>query len=178
MHDKILDAIEFAMKAHEGQKRKYTGEPYIVHPLEVACIVAEYNEDPWVIMAAILHDVVEDCDVTFNDIGWVFGLRVAQYVGWLTDVSRPSDGKRSIRKRLDCEHISIAPMEARMIKVADLIHNTSSITEHDPSFAKLYMSEKRLLLKYLGYSAGKYKEIMDRACKQVSDYFDKEVANG
>ena len=65
---KLKKAIEFATKAHEGQVRKYTGEPYIVHPLEVAEIVKTVEHTEEMLMAAVLHDTVEDTDTTIEDI--------------------------------------------------------------------------------------------------------------
>jgi hypothetical protein len=75
-----------------------------------------------------------------------FGTDIATLVGWLTDVSKPEDGPRWYRKKLDREHTAAAPAEAQTIKLADLISNTKSIMAHDPKFAKVYLEEKRLLL--------------------------------
>jgi (p)ppGpp synthase/HD superfamily hydrolase len=98
------------------------------------------------VAAAWLHDVVEDTGCTFNDIHMGFGIDIATLVGWLTDVSKPEDGPRWYRKKLDREHTAAAPAEAQTIKLADLISNTKSIMAHDEKFAKVYLEEKRLLL--------------------------------
>lgn len=148
----VHKAQVFAIAAHAavGQKRKYTGEPYIVHPAEVARIVASVpGSTPDMVAAAWLHDVVEDTGVTFTDIHMNFGIDIATLVGWLTDVSQPHDGNRAHRKAIDREHTSRAPAEAMTIKLADLISNSKSIMEHDPAFAKTYLEEKRLLLEVL-----------------------------
>ena len=139
-------ARTFASRAHRGQVRKYTGEPYINHPVEVADIVRRHNGSPEMIAAALLHDVVEDTDVTLDDIRSEFGESVANLVADLTDVSRPEDGNRATRKAMDREHTAQASAAAMVIKAADLISNTSSIVEHDPSFARVYLKEKRALL--------------------------------
>jgi len=145
-----IRAFTFALKAHEGQKRKYTGEPYIVHPIEVAYIV---NNVPGatkdMVAAALLHDTVEDTDVTIKEISKEFGYLVASYVDWLTDVSKPEDGNRATRRKLDREHTAKAPPEAKTIKLADLTDNSKSILEHDRKFAKIYLKEKLLLLDVL-----------------------------
>lgn len=146
MDNLILLARTFASRAHRGQVRKYTGEPYINHPVEVADIVRRHNGSPEMIAAALLHDVVEDTDVTLDDISSEFGESVANLVADLTDVSRPEDGNRATRKAMDREHTAQASAAAMVIKAADLISNTSSIVEHDPSFAKVYLKEKRALL--------------------------------
>jgi (p)ppGpp synthase/HD superfamily hydrolase len=138
----------FATAAHAavGQTRKYTFEPYIVHPAEVASIVATVPHTEAMIAAAWLHDTVEDTGVTIEVIRAEFGAEVAELVGWLTDVSRPEHGNRAHRKALDRAHSAMAPAEAQTVKLADLIANTRSIVAHDKAFAKTYLEEKRLLL--------------------------------
>lgn len=145
----VARARIFAIAAHSaaGQVRKYTGEPYHVHPAEVARIVSQAGGTPEQIAAAWLHDTVEDTAVTIELIRTEFGDKVAELVGWLTDVSSPKDGNRAARKAIDRAHTAAAPPEAKMIKLADLISNTKSIVEHDEAFAKVYLEEKRLLLQ-------------------------------
>jgi (p)ppGpp synthase/HD superfamily hydrolase len=89
---------------------------------------------------------VEDTGCTFTDVHMAFGIDIATLVGWLTDVSKPEDGNRAVRKAIDRAHSAEAPAEAQTIKLADLISNSRSIMEHDPAFAKTYLEEKRLLL--------------------------------
>jgi (p)ppGpp synthase/HD superfamily hydrolase len=151
MMNTVERARIFATAAHAavGQTRKYTGEPYVVHPIEVSEIVASVGGTDAMVAAALLHDVLEDTDVTFDVLEAEFGLEVAELVLWLTDVSKPEDGNRSTRKALDRQHSAAAPAEAQTIKVADLISNTRSIVAHDPGFAKLYLEEKRMLLEVL-----------------------------
>ena len=76
----VSKAIVFATKAHEGQFRKATKIPYILHPMECAVIISGMTTDEEMIAAALLHDTVEDCDVTIEDIRREFGSRVAQFV--------------------------------------------------------------------------------------------------
>lgn len=150
--DVVRKAQVYAMAAHASVKqvRKYTGEPYIVHPAEVASIVASVpGSTPDMVAAAWLHDVVEDTGCTFTDVHMAFGIDIATMVNWLTDVSRPEDGNRATRKAIDREHTAQAPAEAQTIKLADLISNSRSIMQHDPEFARVYLEEKRLLLEVL-----------------------------
>jgi (p)ppGpp synthase/HD superfamily hydrolase len=150
--DLVHKAQVFAIAAHSavGQKRKYTGEPYFVHPAEVARIVAEVpGSTPEMVAAAWLHDTVEDTRVTATDIHMNFGPEVAVLVSWLTDVSKPEDGNRAHRKAMDRAHTAEAPAEAQTIKLADLISNSKSIMQHDPAFAKTYLEEKRLMLEVM-----------------------------
>lgn len=149
MHGLIRKAKEFATHYHFGQTRKYTGEPYIVHPEEVARLVESTGASVEQIAAAWLHDTVEDCNVTLGEIKHHFGWKVEELVRWVTDVSRPEHGNREHRKFLDRMHLSRAPDEAQTIKLADLISNTRSIVAHDPQFAITYLAEKRKLLEVM-----------------------------
>ena len=127
-------ALKFATIAHADQKRKYTGKPYIVHPIEVMQIVSTVEHDEAMLAAALLHDVVEDTDIDLDTIRDVFGDDVASLVDDLTDVSKPEDGNRKVRKALDREHSAQASARAQTIKLADLISNSSDILENDPKF--------------------------------------------
>ena len=144
-------ARQFAAEAHGSidQRRKYTGEPYIVHPIAVAEIVRSVPHTEEMLAAALLHDVVEDTPVSIEEIETEFGPVVAELVGWLTDVSRPSDGNRKKRKHLDLLHTAKSPPEAKTIKLADLIDNTLSISRYDRSFWPVYRREKEALLQVL-----------------------------
>lgn len=141
----------FATAAHASvsQLRKYTNEPYIVHPAEVVSIVASRPHNSEMLAAAWLHDVVEDTGVPVTLIWSEFGSVVASYVNWLTNPSKEEDGNRERRKSIDREFIRNAPAEVKTIKLADLISNCSSIVQHDQKFAKTYLEEKRLMLEVL-----------------------------
>lgn len=145
----ILKALDFATKAHEGQKRKYTGEDYICHPISVANTVSKYiPNNPIAHVIALLHDTVEDTDITLQDIYNEFGYKVMKGVYYLTDCDK-STGNRKTRKMIDNIRLSSAPPIIQSIKYADLIDNTPSIAKHDPKFAKLYLQEKRELLEVM-----------------------------
>ena len=152
MSSLVYKAQVFAMAAHGaiGQKRKYTGEPYIVHPAEVVQILKTAGvTDPNMLAAAWLHDVVEDTAVTRQDVLSVFGPVVMTLVWQLTDVSTRADGNRERRKTLDRLHTELAHPEAKSVKLADLISNTRSIVMYDPNFARVFLKEKALLLEVL-----------------------------
>ncbi|GBQ53553.1 HD domain-containing protein [Komagataeibacter sucrofermentans] len=144
MTDLISRTDAFAAAAHASidQRRKYTGDPYIVHPRRVAQTVKEVGARDEVIAAALLHDVVEDTPVTLDEIRAAFGEDVAALVEMVTDVSRPKDGYRKVRKAMDRDHLTEASAEGQTIKLADLIDNTASITRYDPGFARVYMRKK------------------------------------
>ena len=119
-------------------------------------------------MAAVLHDTVEDCDVTLDDIVSHFGPVVADLVEQLTDISVPEDGNRAFRKAMDRDHSAQASAQGMTIKIADLLDNTKSITEHDEHFAKVYMKEKALLLQVLDKAD---KILLEKAQKKVDKWF-------
>ena len=112
----IARAQAFCIAAHAaiGQRRKYTGEPYHIHPLEVSAIVSRTPGcTQEMIVAALLHDVVEDTHVTLDLIARQFGTVVAAYVEQLTDVSEPFDGNRAARKAIDLAHTAKASPSLR-----------------------------------------------------------------
>ena len=154
MNNLVEHARDFADRAHRAvnQTRKYTGEPYINHPTAVMRLLETHSSEAVADAqraAALLHDTVEDTEVTIAEIEQHFGAEVAELVGWLTDVSRPDHGNRAARKAVDRAHTAAAPAEAQTIKLCDLISNTRSIVEHDEKFARTYLAEKRLLLEVM-----------------------------
>jgi (p)ppGpp synthase/HD superfamily hydrolase len=146
----IQEALMLAIRAHDGQRRKYTGEPYSIHPIGVSKIVETVEHTPEMIAAALLHDVVEDTPVTFREIKDTFGTTVAEYVHYCTNVSEKEDGNRAFRKKMDADHFALGPAESQTIKVADLIHNSQTIIPHDQKFFhKAYKYEKQYMMDVL-----------------------------
>lgn len=147
MTDIVARALAFASDAHSsiGHVRKYSGEPYIVHPIEVMEIVqtaAVWTDE--MLAAALLHDTVEDTPVTQADIAREFGPVVAALVLDLTDQCH--EGNRAARKAAEAARLGTISPEAQTIKLADLISNTRSIVAHDPGFARIYLREKAAIL--------------------------------
>lgn len=145
----IKKAKIFSIKHHEGQYRKYTNDPYIIHPIAVSEIVKSVKHNEAMICAALLHDTVEDTNATLDQINDLFGSSISNLVEMLTDISKPEDGNRFIRKRIDLAHTALSSPEAKTIKLADLIDNTHSIVKYDKNFAKVYLREKLELLEVL-----------------------------
>jgi (p)ppGpp synthase/HD superfamily hydrolase len=151
MSDLVERARDFATRAHQriGQRRKYSQQPYHVHPEAVARLVADVSDDAEMIAAAWLHDTVEDTPATLDDIEAEFGPAVAQLVEELTDVSKPGDGNRARRKAIDRLHSAQASARAKTVKLADLIDNCRDVTRHDWRFARVYLGEMAALLEVL-----------------------------
>lgn len=121
----VDEAIDFATKAHEGQLRKGTKRPYIVHPIEVGDIVSSMTSDEEIISAAILHDTIEDCaGVTREIIAETFSERVAS----LVDAESEDKTKTWMeRKGATIEGLKVAPREVQMIGLADKLSNMRDI---------------------------------------------------
>jgi (p)ppGpp synthase/HD superfamily hydrolase len=147
MQNRIIQAAHFAREAHKNQTRKYSGDPYIFHPMRVASkTMMLYYSTEELVCAAYLHDVIEDCGVTQNEIDYIFGSTVGHYVSCLTNVSKKHpEYNREQRKRMDREHLALIPRECRSIKLIDRIDNCLDIPWNE-SFAKLYFEETKLLL--------------------------------
>ena len=128
--DKVTKAIEFASKAHDGMIRKKDKTPYILHPLEAAVIVGSMTEDRDVISAAVLHDVVEDTDITIEEIEESFGLRVRELVESETEDKRadlPPEDTWRIRKEESLEELaSCGDTDVLMLWLGDKLSNMRS----------------------------------------------------
>ena len=141
--DFLNEVYDYANEAHQevNQVRKYSGEPYIVHPLEVAKTLEGLGYSSDVIAAALLHDVVEDTNRTLEDIESNFGSNISSLVEMVTDVSKPEDGNRKARKALDCQHLYLASKEGKAIKLADMLSNAPTIISNNFGFAIKWMAE-------------------------------------
>lgn len=154
MENIVEKALEFAREAHASvnQVRKYTGEPYIVHPIEVREILLKFATGSVSIAqecAALLHDVVEDTPISLDQVYDAFGQETGDLVESLTDISKLNDGNRKVRKTMDLEHSAASSGDAQSVKCADLISNSYSIVQYDPDFARIYLHEKERLLNVL-----------------------------
>ena len=147
----VNTVICFATEAHQriDHRRKYSNQPYAVHLERVAKTVASVTDNEEMIAAAWLHDVVEDTPATLDDIERNFGSSIASLVRELTDVSKPSDGNRAVRKSIDREYLAQASDRAQTVKLADLIDNCTDITKHDAAFARVFLDEMGALLDVL-----------------------------
>lgn len=122
----IEKALRVALEAHDGQWRKGFGQiPYVAHPFHVALLLARWNHDDAVIQAALLHDVVEDCDEwTLDRINQEFGARVAGIVAELTEDKSLSWDER---KHLAVAHVPRLSPDAAAVKCMDKQHNLESL---------------------------------------------------
>ena len=120
----INKAIYWAKKYHGNQKRK-SGEPYYTHPLEVAYMISDHKLKTDVIVASILHDIIEDTEVTVEMIEGTFGQRIAEMVDMLTR-DRPDGTKLTIEEVINNAYKK-ADKEVLLIKLIDRLHNIQTI---------------------------------------------------
>ena len=127
----LLDkAIIFAVKAHAGTERRGKGFPYIVHPMEAVEIVATITPDQELLAAAALHDVVEDTDVTADDIRREFGERIANLVVAESDVfveGVSEEDSWHARKQAAIDRLARASHDAKIVAMGDKLSNMRAI---------------------------------------------------
>jgi GTP pyrophosphokinase len=187
LHEKLdremlVRAYRFSEIAHRGQVRN-SGDPYITHSVEVAKILAELQLDTVTVAAGLLHDVIEDTDVTLRDVDEEFGKQIAEIVDGLTKIAKlPSGGStqerqvESYRKLL----LSIAK-DARVIivKLADRLHNMRTLDYLPPEKRRRIAQETRDLYAPLAHRFGMAKlrwELEDLAFKHLESEEYKALA--
>lgn len=161
----VIRAIRFANNKHRevGQRRKWSDRPYITHPIAVIRLLMQYAEPTEaMLVAAALHDTVEDTNTTLEEIDDNFGRDVALLVYWLTDVAKPEDGNRATRMKINRDHIEAAPAEAQTIKAADSTHNLLNCVATAGRFAEKYIPEKRATFYVLQRADSLMMQVFDR----------------
>lgn len=139
----IWEGYRFAFKAHDGVVRK-TGEPYITHPVSVACILADLHMDVPTILAALLHDVVEDTPVTTAEINEIFGQQVADLVDGLTKLDKIEFQSASEAQAENFRKMLLAmsqDVRVILVKLADRMHNMQTLEAMKPEKQKRIAKE-------------------------------------
>lgn len=175
----IRKAFDVALDAHKDQRRK-TGEPYIYHPIEVAKIVAnEIGLGATSIACALLHDVVEDSDYTYEDLKKLFGAKIAGIVNGLTKISVMKHQNISIQSENYRKLLLTLSEDFRviLIKIADRLHNMRTLESMTPEKQKKIASETVYIYAPLAHRLGLYNiksELEDLSLKfnNPEVYFD------
>jgi (p)ppGpp synthase/HD superfamily hydrolase len=174
----ILEKIKkFADQAHGEQKRKYTPDRYIVHPVRVKNICREYTNDITILAAALLHDVLEDTPVSSEEIKFFLltlmdskhALKTLMLVEDLTDIytkEKYPELNRKRRKIKEAERLENIHADAQTVKYADLIDNSLDICVHDKGFAGIFLKEANILIKKMNKGN---KELHHRAAKTLNE---------
>ena len=159
-----LKALELAMTAHDGQKRK-SGEPYIVHPILVAAITAAFSNDETMVQAALLHDVVEDTSFDIEDLKEQFGNDIAHMVEGLTKIVEIRDeelipsgsDERLINSALTFRKMLIASIKdirVLVIKLCDRLHNMLTLDALPPEKQKRIAEETLVVYAPIAHRLG------------------------
>ena len=148
-------ALRYAAMGHEGQVRRNSGVPYFEHVVAVAWILDRAGFDEEVVIAGLLHDLVEDTQITLADIRQKFGLVVAELVAHCSEVKTDSEGRKRPwidRKRDHLAALADAPVQARAIVLADKLHNLISIAidlrEGRPVWNEFHAEQDQVLWYY------------------------------
>ena len=151
MKDLVSEAIVFSTKAHDGMRRRKSDTPYVLHPMEVGVIVGSMTDDQEVIAASILHDVVEDAEISIEEIGARFGARVMELVASETENKRedlPPEETWRIRKEESLEKLKATDdMGVLMMWLGDKLSNIRTVyrdfrVEGDEVWKKFHQSNK------------------------------------
>ncbi len=156
------EAMQFFKELHKHQKRKYTNEGYFVHLQETVDILRTVPHTSEMVAALYGHDSIEDQNLTREILAYKFGHVVAGYIDDLSD--KATEGIRSQRKEFERLRLGTCCQEVQTMKVCDILSNTKDIVQHDPKFAVIYLSEKRLLLGELRLASP---VLLQRAYKQI-----------
>jgi GTP pyrophosphokinase len=143
--DLLRRAYLFSAREHRGQTRK-SGEPYLVHPLEVANLLADLNLDPVCVATGLLHDIVEDTDTTIETIKEYFGGEVAHLVDGLTKISKLDHVSREEQQALNMRKMLLAMVDdvrVVIVKLADRLHNMRTL-EHLPGEKRRRIAQETL----------------------------------
>jgi len=165
-----IDAFGVMVELHEGQKRKYSGDSYFVHPLRVAIAVIRHDiASPETVAAALLHDVLEDTEYRITDLDSRFGSKVGMLVDELTNKTHGLKLPRAERKLMDRERLEKVSHEARVIKLIDRIDNLSDgwMEGAENQFKALYCDESELLLNSIGHADQGLKQELMKAIDKV-----------
>lgn len=139
----VWDGYRYAYAAHDGVVRK-TGEPYITHPVSVACILADLHMDVPTILAALLHDVVEDTDITTFDIKQKFGTQVADLVDGVTKLDKIEFQSASQAQAENFRKMLLAmsqDVRVILVKLADRLHNMQTLEAMRPEKQRIIAKE-------------------------------------
>ena len=143
--DLVKKAYVFAAKAHEGQVRR-SGEPYLVHPLAVASLLAEMHLDIPSIVAALLHDTAEDTEVTLEEIEKVFSTEVRELVDGVTKLGKIKFNTSEAKQAENFRKMIMAmakDVRVILIKIADRVHNMRTL-EHLPEEKQILIAQETL----------------------------------
>ncbi|WP_017473819.1 HD domain-containing protein [Amphibacillus jilinensis] len=129
IHNQLMRAISYAATKHDGQQRKVDHTPYIAHPYRVAMLLKEHGCDVNIVIAGLLHDIVEDTSGTFTEIKNLFGEEITELVRYVTEEDKKL--KWEERKQNSINKIEQAPFHVKLLVCADKIDNLQSMLDSE-----------------------------------------------
>lgn len=183
----IKEAYDFAAKAHQGQVRK-TGEPYLEHPLSAAMILAELHLDAETLVAALLHDVPEDCGTPLEEIGTKFGLPVVKLVDGVTKLNKLASKAqtREAKSQVQAENLrkmliaTAEDLRVVLIKLADRLHNMRTLGALPPEKRRAIAEETLEIYAPLAHRLGMREvkwQLEDLAFRYLKPREYRQIAN-
>jgi guanosine-3',5'-bis(diphosphate) 3'-pyrophosphohydrolase len=178
--DLLMRAYAFASEKHEGQFRR-TGEPYIEHPIAVAGILAELGMDDPTLAAGLLHDVVEDCGVTFEEMVRRFGPEVAQLVDGVTKLKHIDFSTRQEKQAENLRKLFLAmagDVRVIIIKLCDRLHNMRTLDPFPEERRREISAETLQILAPIAHRLGIWRikwELEDRSFKYIEPEIYKQI---
>lgn len=129
IRNKLMRAITYAANKHKDQVRKVDETPFIAHPYRVAMLLKEHNCETDIVIAALLHDTVEDTDCTFEELEHLFGKDVKEYVDYVTELDKKISWKK--RKEHSIQAFKTVPYDVKLLIAADKIDNLQSMIDQE-----------------------------------------------
>ena len=178
----IYSAYHVALEKHEGQFRK-SGEPYVQHPIEVAYILAGLHTSPSTIAAGLMHDVLEDTDMTKDEMAAQFNPDVANIVDGVTKISKLKYMTKEKALAHNHEKLLLAmakDIRVIVVKLCDRLHNMKTIQFHDPDKQKRIAQETLDLYAPLAHRLGMYRikaELEDTSFKVLNEEGYVQISN-
>lgn len=174
---KTIAAARLAIEYHGDQERKWTGEPYYNHPIEVTKLLIEHHwVDDDTSAAAMLHDTLEDTDISGGLIQMRCGHKTVRIVRELTNTTRfPNDKEK--QTEINLKRLASASREAKLIKAADVLHNSRDIVKSNPSYAPKYLIKKARTLQAIKTNSDiwlKAEVEMGKMIKDIELRYDEE----
>ena len=163
----VKKALRFMYKAHDGQVRKFSGEPYVVHPRSVANTIWKLTKDESLAIAGAFHDVIEDTKFTYEDIASEFGTYIADLVKELT--SDPELIKKFGKTDYLVNKMNRMTDDALLIKLADRLSNVSDFGSDGKKFRDKYGPATREIISRIKVRNELHKKLL----KQISDKIEE-----
>lgn len=165
---RVIKAYMYAEEKHSGQKRKYSGLDYFVHPKGTARKLEDLTHDEDIVIAGFLHDVVEDCCVSICDIEKIFGHRVSSLVYEVTTIMEDNETKIEAL----CRKVIEMSDDALTLKLADRLDNveylnTDCKTSEERQFIKKYYDETKKYLGYIETNRGNRKKVHNLLIRMI-----------